>query len=149
MIHPAHARSVVLRIPFHDCDPLGVAWHGRYFEYFEAARSELLTSVGLDVPHIRSLDLRMYISEVRCRYSSPLRYGDDVKVWAWFSEIGPILKVSYDLENLNTRRKCVRAYTRLALTDASGRFLPELPEAISSRLPNLGESPSSDSVKKE
>lgn len=141
MNHPSHARWVTLRVPFHDCDPLGVAWHGRYFEYFEAARCELLTSVGLDVPHVRDLNLRMYVSEVRCRYSSPVRYGDEIKVWAWFSEIGPILKVSYDIENLNTRRKCVRAYTRLALTDATGRFLSELPEVVASRLANLSDPP--------
>lgn len=141
MNHPSHARWVTLRVPFHDCDPLGVAWHGRYFEYFEAARCELLMSVGLDVPHVRDLNLRMYISEVRCRYSSPVRYGDEIKVWAWFSEIGPILKISYDIENLTTRRKCVRAYTRLALTDATGQFLSQLPQAVTARLATLSDPP--------
>jgi acyl-CoA thioester hydrolase len=135
--HPAHARSVTLRVPFHDCDPLGVVWHGRYFEYFEAARCALLESVQLDVPQVRDLGLRMYVSEVRCRYNAPLSYGDEVEAWAWFSEIGPILKVSYQLDNRTTGRKCVRAFTRLALTDGAGRFLTELPESVVHRLPRL------------
>ncbi len=139
MIHPPHARWVTLRVPFHDCDPLGVVWHGRYFEYFELARCELLDSVGLDVPHVRGMDLRMYVSEVRCRYTAPLRYGDELKVWAWFSELGPVLKISYDIENVTTRRKCVRAFTRLALTDAAGRFLAALPENVAALLPHSSE----------
>jgi acyl-CoA thioester hydrolase len=138
LTHPAHARCVSLRVPFHDCDPLGVVWHGRYFEYFEAARCALLDSLRLDVPHVRELDLRMYVSEVRCRYNAPMSYGDEIRAWAWFSEIGPVLKVSYDLENCTTGRKCVRAFTRLALTDAAGRFLTELPESVRVRLPALG-----------
>lgn len=137
MNHPAHARSVIQRVPFHDCDPLGVVWHGRYFEYFEAARCALLDSVGLDVPHVRALSLRMYVSEVRCRYNAPMQYGDEIRAWAWFSEIGPVLKVSYDLDNVTSGRKCVRAFTRLALTDAEGRFLTELPPEVRTRLPVL------------
>lgn len=81
----------------------------------------------------------MYVSEVRCRYTAPLRYGDELKVWAWFSELGPVLKISYDIENVTTRRKCVRAFTRLALTDAAGRFLAALPENVAALLPHSSE----------
>jgi len=39
---PDHAVSVELEIPFHDCDPLFVVWHGRYLEYMEVGRQALL-----------------------------------------------------------------------------------------------------------
>lgn len=134
MSHPERARSVTARVQFHDCDPLGIVWHGRYFEYFEAARCELLRSVHLDVADMIELNLRMVVTEVRCRYNNPLRCGDELRVWAWFSETEPLLKVSYDIENLTTGRKCVRAFTRLALTDARGTLLAILPDVVTKRL---------------
>lgn len=135
MNKPEHARFVTQRVQFHDCDPLGIVWHGRYFEYFEAARCELLRSVHLDVADMIELNLRMVVTEVRCRYNTPMRCGDELRVWAWFSELEPLLRVSYDIENLSTKRRCVRAFTRLALTDARGTLLPVLPPVVRSRLP--------------
>ena len=140
-MRPSHSCSVTQRVQFHECDPLAIVWHGRYFEYFEAARCELLRSVKLDVPDMIALNLRMVVTEVRCRYNTPLRYADELRIWAWFSELDPLLKVSYDIENLTTGRKCVRAFTRLALTDAYGVLLPSLPAAVRSRLPNLTPAP--------
>src|SRR5262245_13659309 len=29
----AQPLQVELKVPFHDCDPLFVVWHGRYFQY--------------------------------------------------------------------------------------------------------------------
>ena len=34
--------SVEIEIPFHDCDPMQVVWHGNYARYLEVARCELL-----------------------------------------------------------------------------------------------------------
>jgi len=132
---PAHAVSARLQVQFHDCDPLAVVWHGRYFEYMEVSRSQLLKNCRLDVPDMIELGLRMFVTEVRCHYSFPLSYGDDVEVTSWFSERSPLLRVSYDIRNLTKGRKAARAHTRLALTDARGYLLPELPDAVRERLP--------------
>ena len=82
MKEKSRAVRVRLTIPFHDCDPLSVVWHGRYFEYFELARTELFASHGIDVPQIRDLGFRMYVADVGCRYTYPLTYGDEVEVTA-------------------------------------------------------------------
>src|SRR4030095_13746916 len=94
---PDHAVSVDIAVAFHQCDPLGVVWHGRYFEYFEAARCALLASVGLDVPQIFELGFRMYVTEARCRYMVALAYGDTARVTAWFGPHTPLLRVAYDI----------------------------------------------------
>jgi len=137
LTHPAHTASVELTIPFHDCDPLAVAWHGRYFEYFEASRSALLHAHRLDVPDMIELGIRMFVTEVRCRYTFPLSYGDRFRVASWFTECDAIIKVSYEIVNLTRNRKSARAFTRLALTDNLGRLLTEIPPVVRERLPNL------------
>jgi acyl-CoA thioester hydrolase len=126
---------VDIPVAFHQCDPLGVVWHGRYFEYFEAARMALMTSVGLDVQQIRALGFRMYVTEVRCRYMVPLAYGDVARVTAWFGAPTPLLRVVLDVYDAAGSRWCARAVTVLATTDAAGVLIPRTPDAILERLP--------------
>ena len=35
-----------IKVPFHDLDPGNVVWHGRYFKYFESARTLLFEGIG-------------------------------------------------------------------------------------------------------
>ena len=132
---PDHAVSVDITVAFHHCDPLGVVWHGRYFEFFEVARTALMASVGLDVPQIRALGLSMYVTEVRCRYMVPLACGDVARVTAWFGAVSPLLRVVLDVYDSAGSKWCARAVTVLATTDAAGNLIPRTPDAILDRLP--------------
>ncbi len=136
MTLPSHAVTVELSVPFHDCDPMAIVWHGRYFEYLEVSRCELFKRCGLDVPDLVQLGLRMMVTEARCRYTSPLRYADRISVTSWFSEYSPLLKVSYAVKNLTSERRSARAYTTLAVTDSSGELLATPPSSFSERLPS-------------
>jgi acyl-CoA thioester hydrolase len=132
----SHSREVrvCLTVPFHDCDPLSVVWHGRYFEYFELARTELFASHGVDVPQIRDLGFRMYVADARCRYTFPLTYGDEVEVAAKATAWSPMLRIVYSVRNLTQSRRSARGFTALATTDITGRLLPETPDAIQERI---------------
>jgi len=130
-----HAISLDYRVEFHHCDPLGVVWHGRYFEFLEGARAALMKSVGLDVPEIRALGHRMFVTEARCRYMAAASLGDELRVTAWFSGREPLIRVTYDVYDVTTERWCARATTVLATTDAAGGLIARTPDAILSRLP--------------
>jgi acyl-CoA thioester hydrolase len=125
---------VELSIEFYDCDPLFVVWHGRYFKYLEQARQELMRAVGLDIPDIAALGYRMYVTDARCRYMFPLSYGDRVRITAKVTEVSPLIRVSYEVQNLTHDRRAARAYTVLATTTSDGTLLTETPDAISSLL---------------
>lgn len=124
----------VLRVPFHDCDPLFVVWHGNYYRYFEVARSALLKKLRLDVPHIRAMNLRQYVTETRCRHLAPLTYDDEFAVRATITRQTPVIRVSFRVENLTTGRQSARGYTDLATTDANGNLLTPTPAEILERL---------------
>lgn len=132
---PTHAVQWTAKVGFQQCDPLGVVWHGRYFEWLEAARNELFAGVGLDIPEIRALGYRMYIVDARCRYMVPLAYGDSVRVTAWFTAISPLVRVAYDLHDVKSGRRCARAHTVLATTDTEGVLCRPTPKALLDRLP--------------
>lgn len=132
---PDHAVTVESKVAFHQCDPLGVAWHGRYLEWFELARTELFASVGLEVHEIRGLGHRMYVVDLKLRYMAPLAYADPLAVTAWFGAVAPLIRVNYDIYNSRTQRWSARGTTVLAVTDAAGELLPSTPDAILERLP--------------
>lgn len=129
------SQSVEFSVPFHDCDPLFVVWHGNYLKYFELARTALFQTCGLDIPDIRDMGYKMFVSETRCRYLYPLTYNDHVRVTAQFSKVSAVLKISFVVENLTQGRKSARAYTELATTDFAGVLIPVLPEEIRARIP--------------
>ena len=133
----AHAITRESKVGFQECDPLGVVWHGRYFEWFEAARNQLFASVGLDIPEIRAMGLRMYVVEAHCRYMAPLAYGDSARVTAWFTAVAPLVRVAYDVHDTGSGRWCARAHTILATTDADGALLASTPAAMLQRLPEI------------
>ncbi|MEO6594491.1 MAG: acyl-CoA thioesterase [Planctomycetota bacterium] len=132
---PEHAIMIEQKIGLHHCDPLGVAWHGRYFEWFEAARTELFASLDLDVPQIRAFGYRMYIVDAHCRYMAPLAYGDTARITAWFVATEPLIRVAYEVHNAATSRWSARATTVLATTTGDGSLLPTTPPELLSRLP--------------
>ena len=122
--------SVRLKVPFHDCDPLFVVWHGRYFEYLEVARSALFARHSVDVEHVRALNYRMYVTDAHCRYMHPLTYNDELEITARFTALTPLFRIAYEVRNLTVNRRSARAVTVLATTDASGKLLPETPDDL-------------------
>lgn len=134
---PDGSVTIERTVPFHDCDPLFVVWHGRYFEYMAEARAALLRTLQLDVPDVRAMGLRMYMSDVRCRYHFPLAYGDVVAIRARVMKTDPVLRVSYTLTNVTQSRLAARGYTDIAITDASGALLSPIPAPIAERLADV------------
>ncbi len=48
-VRPGHEAVYEQRVPLHDCDPLGIVWHGHYYKYLEIARTLLFEGLGIDV----------------------------------------------------------------------------------------------------
>lgn len=121
-------------VPFHDCDPLGIVWHGNYYRYLEQARTVLLQGYELDVGDFVELDLRLVMIETRCRYAFPLRYGDEFTVKSWLIDFEQRLHVGYQIWNDTRDRRAARAWTTLVATDARGNMHLETPAPMVDRI---------------
>jgi 4-hydroxybenzoyl-CoA thioesterase len=79
-----------IRIQFGDCDPRGIVFYPRYFEFFDACTDALSERAGL----AREKLLRTYridgipLVEVRTSFLRPSRYGDTVVIESSFAECG-------------------------------------------------------------
>jgi acyl-CoA thioester hydrolase len=121
-------------VPFHDVDALRVVWHGHYFMFFELARTALLRSCGLDAGELIGGLFQFLVVDARCRYAAPLRYGDRLRIHAWFRELQHRIGISYEVWNLASGRRAARGHTVLATLDREGGLLFETPPEIVARI---------------
>ena len=88
-----------VRVPFHDVDPAGVAWHGRYFKYFEAARCNLFESFNYGYEAMVRSGYVWPLVDATVRYVRPLTLDQRVTVIACLREWEMRLVVDYKIED--------------------------------------------------
>jgi 4-hydroxybenzoyl-CoA thioesterase len=79
-----------IHIQWGDCDPIGIVFFPRYFEYFDACTAALFARVGLPKREM----LKTYgiggipVVDMRTRFLVPSRFGDEVVVESSIKEWG-------------------------------------------------------------
>lgn len=69
-----------LRVRFQDCDPAGIAFFGKLFEYCHEAFEDFLRSRGAPLDELLRSGLAAPIVHVDADFKKPLRHGDLVRV---------------------------------------------------------------------
>ena len=79
-----------IRIEWGDCDPAGIVYFPRYFEFFDASTARLFERVGLPKQTLlKTYDIVGYpVVEVRANFRVPSRFGDDVAIESSICEWG-------------------------------------------------------------
>lgn len=77
---------VQLEVPFHDADPAGLVWHGNYFRYLELARCAVLEQIGYNYRQMAESGFLWPLTDLRTRFTAPIRYGDRIDVSATLVE---------------------------------------------------------------
>lgn len=107
-----------VRVPFFDLDPAGVAWHGRYFQYFELARCELLELVSYSYEDMMSSGILWPIADTSVRYLRPLVLNQEVTVTAYLREWEMRIVIDYRIKD-DIGSVYTRATTTQVPVDAS------------------------------
>ena len=134
MIAVGERLSVDFEVPFHDVDALRVVWHGHYYKYAELARTQLMRACGLDGEDLLKTGYRLYVVVSRCRYVAPLRYADEARATAWFTDVANRLNIGFEITNRSTGSRAAKGHTILATVDEAGELLLKTPAAIRARV---------------
>nr|WP_314983537.1 thioesterase family protein [uncultured Pantoea sp.] len=94
-----HHAEVVLTVSFHDCDPMGVVWHGNYFRFFEVAREALLRSINYSYAEMAASGYVWPVVDTRVKYRQPLRCEETIRVSAQITEYENRLRIDYEVRN--------------------------------------------------
>jgi acyl-CoA thioester hydrolase len=120
---------------FHDCDPMGVVWHGNYLRYLELARCALLQRFDYDYPQMQQSGWLWPIVDARIKYVRPLRYGQKLRVRAQIVEWENRLCLEYLIQDAATGEKLTRASTiQVAVDPVSGQMQYVSPAVLREKL---------------
>ena len=76
-----HTSSI--RIRYADTDQMKYAYYGKFFEYFEQGRSDLLRSIGLPYSRVEEMGLFLPVIEAHASYKKAARYDDLLAIEVW------------------------------------------------------------------
>jgi acyl-CoA thioester hydrolase len=127
--------EVEIRIPFHDVDLMGVAWHGHYSKYFEVARCSLFDQIDYNYAQMKNSGYAWPVIDMRIRYPKPAVFNQDVIVRARIVEWENRLKIDYLIRDKSSKARITRGYTvQVAVDMASEEMCMESPPVLLQKL---------------
>ena len=110
------------KIYYKDVDQMGIVYYSRYYEYFEAARTELLQSIDIDVTTIEDDGYFMPVVTSHCEYKIGANFEDIILVETSINELPKAtMRIDYEIYRNNNSELLVTGYTTHAFTDKSGK----------------------------
>ncbi|MCH7701615.1 MAG: acyl-CoA thioesterase [Planctomycetes bacterium] len=115
--------ATTIRVRYSECDSMGYLHHGRYFDYLEVARLELLRAHGVRYRDCEAEGVFFVLAKLSCRYLRPIRNDDQVVVRVWIQRItGARIDHAYEMEVDGV--KTTEASTTLACVGRDGKPRP-------------------------
>ena len=108
------------RVYYRDVDQMGIVYYTRYLEYFEAARTELLRSVGLDVTKIEKMGHFLPVISCHSDYKKPAKFDDELSIITKIDELPrSSMKIDYEVYN-SEKNLLVTGYTVHSFINSNG-----------------------------
>ncbi len=127
--------AVEIEIPFHDCDPMQVVWHGNYPRYFEVARCKLLRLFDYDYAEMAESGYVWPIVDMRIKYVASAIFTQHILVTAELVEYENRIKINYLITDKTTGTKLTKGYTIQAAVDMTTKELQfESPSVLIEKL---------------
>ena len=108
-----------LRVRYADTDQMRFAYNGKYFEYFEVGRTEMMREVGLPYEVIEKSGFFMPVIETKIHFFSPAFYDELLMIETRVEKL-PTVKVHIDHTIKAKERNIIicEGYVELAFLDA-------------------------------
>ena len=105
------------KVYYKDVDQMGVVYYARYYEYFEAARTELLQSIDIDVTAVEDDGYFMPVVTSHCDYKIGATFEDILLVETFINELPKAtMRIDYEIYKNKNSDLLVSGYTTHAFT---------------------------------
>ena len=123
-----HFSSSPIIVRYGETDQMGVVHHSNYLRYFEVARLEWLTKLGVSYQAMEEEGVMMPVINAQISYKTPAKFEDRLVIKIHLKEV-PLVKMTflYEVVNQNDELVCT-ASTTLAFMNASNRRPHRCPE---------------------
>ncbi len=109
------------RVSYGETDAMGVVYYAEYIHYFERARGELCRSRGFPYSEMEKAGFMLPVREAQCRYRSPARYDDLIRIHVQIDEIRKAsILFSYRIFDESDTRLLAEGMTHHAFVNRQG-----------------------------
>lgn len=123
--------EIELEVPFYDVDSMQIVWHGRYAQYFEIARCQLLADMKFGYPEMAAAGYSWPVIDLHTRFIQPLRFRQKILVEVKITEFENRLVMKYLIRDQKTGRRATRGQTtQVAVEIDSGELLFASPPVL-------------------
>lgn len=123
-----------VRVYYHHTDAGGVVYHATYLDFMEAARTELLHALGLDLVELVERDSVMFmVYGLALDYHRPARLNDALRVTAAVAAAGRV-RLDFEQQVLRGEERLVSATVRAACVHPRTFRPVALPDALRRKL---------------
>ena len=67
-----------VKVFYKDVDQMGIVYYSRYFEFFEEARTEMLSSIGLDYSDVEAQGVKLPVIEAYANYRKGAYFEQEI-----------------------------------------------------------------------
>ncbi|WP_028007446.1 acyl-CoA thioesterase [Solimonas flava] len=122
-------------VPFHDCDPLGIVWHGNYTRYFEVARCALLDRIAYNYTEMVESGYAWPVIDLHLRYVKAIRFNQRIVASATIEEWEHRLKIAYAIRDAASGERLARGHTiQVAVTLPDFQMQYASPDVLAHKL---------------
>lgn len=120
--------SIKIPVRFCEVDSLGIVWHGNYLKYFEDGRKSFGDKYGLDLVEICKKGYIAPVVEIKCKYVSPVKYGDVLVVDTTYIDCEALkLVFKYVIKKDGSNTVVTTGETTQVLLDDKGELIYVMP----------------------
>ena len=123
-----------VRVRYAETDQMGYVYYGRYADYYEVGRTEMIRGLGITYRKFEELGIMMPVLEMKIRYYNPARYDDLLTIKTRVEEL-PIARIHFFCEIYNEQGdKLNSGEVSLVFTDSETRRPVRAPEELISAM---------------
>ncbi|MCZ7603611.1 MAG: acyl-CoA thioesterase [Ignavibacteriales bacterium] len=101
-----------IRVRYADTDKMQFVYNGKYLEYFEVGRTELLRSTGLAYASIEKDGYQLPLIEAKLIYKAPATYDDILEIEATVKELfSAKVHIEYKIRKQGSEEIITEGYT--------------------------------------
>ncbi|MCK6615099.1 MAG: acyl-CoA thioesterase [Ignavibacteriales bacterium] len=120
-----------VRVRYADTDQMGFVYNGKYFEYFEVGRTELLRDNGLTYKGIEESGYMLPVLEVGIRYRSPAFYDELLEIHTITKETPSTrIRLEHKIYVPERQKLICEGFVELVFVDAKTRRPMRAPQSF-------------------
>jgi acyl-CoA thioester hydrolase len=109
------------RVRYADIDQMGIVYYSRYYEFFEAARTDMLREIGLPYSKFEEMGFMLPVIESYCKYKNGAKFDRLVNVKCMVKSIPQVkIKIEYIITD-EDGTQLVTGHTVHAFLNSNGK----------------------------